>query len=256
MNALLEPNMLFGSVVQSLTVRSAAGLLLLSGIFTTVGSLVTPERADAFSCALSSAVCFCAYYHYGTIVALRTPRSKPLTLQERVFLEAQVTGVRFGDWSVTLGVLVWDLHELAGGHYYLFSPVWSAVLLVVMVSLGAFVTIGTDDLVRSNVRNDFAVRTVGLIAFFAAWICLVLVLCNLLIDLDHTDKTYIYVFSLPWACYGIVAVVSIVVRQFHPEAPPLWLSMFKDSTYAILDTWSKAIFGIWVGSRAFGKNLF
>jgi len=251
-----EPNVFFGSVVQSLTVRSAAGLLLISAIFTTIAALSSTERADAFSCSLCSAVSFCAFYHYVTIVALRTPRAKPLTLQERVFVEVQVAGVRHSDWSVTLGVLVWELHELSGGHYYMFAPIWSSMLLVVMISLGAFVTIGTDDLARFNGRNDFAVRSVGVIAFLAAWVCLVLVLCNLLIDLDHTDKTYIYLFSLPWVFYGLVAVTSILTRQVHPEGPPTWLSLLKDSAYAILDIFCKAMFGIWIGSRSLGKNVF
>jgi len=138
----------------------------------------------------------------------------------------------------------------------MFSPVWSSVLLVLMVTLGAFVTLGTDDLARSNGKNNTLVRIVGLIAFLLAWVCLVIVLCNLLIDLEHVDKNYIFAFSLPWVFYGLVAVVCVLAQQFYSVAYPVWLSLFKDSTYAILDLWSKALFGIWIGSRAFGKNVF
>ena len=39
-------------------------------------------------------------------------------------------------------------------------------------------------------------------------------------------------------------------RQIEPEGYPEALSVFKDVAFGALDTWSKAMFGIYIGTSA------
>ena len=116
--------------------------------------------------------------------------------------------------------------------------------------------IGTDELVPPRRKGaDFGVRVSGLIAFALACLCLAFVLCNLLLGLEESidpTKGYVYVFSLPWIFYGVVALVAIVVRQFTPETYPEGLSVFKDVAYGILDQFSKGFFAFYVVTGALG----
>ena len=251
LSAVSDPR-LFASIVRSLAVRFVSGSMLLSGVYSAMAGFSAASADAQFSCALAAAVCFVATYHYFAIVAIRAPREKPPTDAQQVFNEAQVDAVRHSDWLATLGALVIDLHVLAGGHAKFFSPGWSSLLLVLMVALGGFTRFGTDELAPSR-SNDWAVRTLGVVAFLGAGVCLVVVLCNLLIDLEHEDKNFILACSLPWIAYGVIAVAAIVTRQIAPVGYPLALSVIKDLLYGVLDVWSKASFALWVGSKALGK---
>jgi hypothetical protein len=141
-------------------------------------------------------------------------------------------------------------------HTALFSLSWSGMLVQVMVALGAFTRLGTDELVpRRDGKGVDAMMVIGLLAFFLSWVCLALVLYNLLGDLetDHSSG-WVYAFSLPWILYGVVAIASIVWRQFQPHGYPEALSIFKDVAYGALDVWSKATFSLWICSKALGMN--
>jgi hypothetical protein len=243
---------LFASIVRSLTVRFVAGSMMLSGAFSALSGLVAPTTDGQFSCALAAAVCFVACYHYMAIVGVRAPRDKPATAAQQIFNEGLVDSIRHSDWLATLGALVIDLHVIAGGHTKFFAVGWSVFALVLMVALGGFVRFGCDELAPSR-ANDWAVRALGVLAFLCAWVCLVLVLCNLLIDLESEDRDYLYAFSLPWVAYGCIAVAAIVTRQFLPTGYPLALSVIKDVLYGVLDVWSKSSFALWVGAKALGK---
>lgn len=250
--ALVGDPLLFGSVARSLAVRFVAGSMLLSAIFSGLVAFSAPTTEAQFSCALASAVSVVAFYHYTKIVELRTPKEKPITLAQQTFNEAAVDAVRHSDWLATLPALIIDIHAVAGGHTKYFSVGWSVFLLLFMVALGGFLRFGTDELAPSR-SNDWAVRILGVISFLCAWICLVVVLLNLLVDLEHEDSEWVYAFSLPWAFYGILALASIITRQFLPTGYPLALSIFKDVSFGVLDVWSKASFALWVGAKAHGK---
>lgn len=157
--------------------------------------------------------------------------------------------------QVTLLPLVIDLHLMVDKHTALFSIAWSSILVQVMVALGAFTRLGTDELVprRGDGKGVDAMMVLGLITFFLSFGCLGLVLYNLLGDLE-TDPSvgWVYAFSLPWILYGVVAIVAIVWRQFQPEGYPEALSLFKDVCYGTLDVWSKATFALWICSKALG----
>ena len=150
--------------------------------------------------------------------------------------------------------MIIELHSLVNWHAYWFSPMVSVLLLIIMVLLGAYVRIGIDELVPPKKKgDDFFIRVTGLVAFVLAFVCLALVICNLLLGLEE-DPTlgYVYVFSLPWLLYGVISLVAIVVRQFTTETYPEGLSVFKDISYGILDQFSKCIFAFYVVTGAMG----
>jgi hypothetical protein len=249
---LVGESRLFAVVVRSLAVRFVSGSMLLSGIFAGIAAFSATTTDAQVSCALASAVALTAAYHYFAIVALRAPKDKPATLAQQAFNETQVDAVRHSDWLATLGALIIDLHVLAGGHTRLFGVGWSVFFLVLMVGFGGFLRFGCDELAPSR-SSDWTVQVLGVLSFLGAWICLVLVLLNLLLNLEHEDSDWIYAFSLPWAFYGFIALASIITRQFAPIGYPLALSMFKDVAYGALDVWSKANFALYVGAKALGN---
>lgn len=243
--------MVFGQLVRSMCVRFVCGSMLMSAVVAGLGGIVSDTTDAQFSCFLAAAVSTTAFYHYMTIVALRAPREKPATPAQALFAEGVIDSIRMSDWLATLPGLIIDLHIIAGNHTKYFPVGWSVFLLLLMVALGAFVRFGTDELAPTR-RSDWLVRILGVIAFLGAVVCLVLVLLNLLVDLDHESSGYIFAFTLPWIGYGLVALASITVRQYTATTP-LWLSIAKDVVYGTLDVWSKAVFAMWVASRALGK---
>ena len=150
--------------------------------------------------------------------------------------------------------MIIELHSLVNWYTRWFAVMVSVLLLVLMTLLGAYVRLGTDELVPPTKRGaDMFARISGLVAYILACVCLLLVLCNLLLGLeDDPTAGYVYIFSLSWVFYGAVALVAILVRQFSPETYPEWLSVFKDVAYGILDQFSKGFFAFYVAAGALG----
>ena len=144
----------------------------------------------------------------------------------------------------------------------LFGIPWSCVLVVTMVLLGSYTRFGVDELVpirkdQKNTLLDGFARISGLVSFVLASVALWLVLYNLLGNVTSAnDPTngWIFVFSLSWVGYGVVALIAIVVRQFWSEGYLESLSVFKDISYGGLDILAKVVFGVWVGCYVLGKT--
>lgn len=144
---------------------------------------------------------------------------------------------------------------MVGWHTQWFSVVVSVLFIELMVLFGAYVRLGVDELSPPRKAGaDVCVRASGFGAFVLAWVLLVLVLCNLLLESEEHDKSrgYVWVFSLPWAAYGVISLISIIVRQFWKSGYPEGLSIFKDVAYGALDNWSKGVFAFYVATGALG----
>ena len=156
---------------------------------------------------------------------------------------------------MTLPLLLIELHSLVGWHTRWFSVTVGVILIEIMVLLGAYVRLGVDELAPPRQSGqDMLARVSGLVAFILAWVLLLLVLCNLLLDSDDHDKSngYVWVFSLPWIGYGIISIVAIITRQFAKDGYPEALSVFKDIAYGALDNFSKGVFAFYVVTGALG----
>jgi bacteriorhodopsin len=249
--------------------RVVAGSMLLGAIFASIAALVTTDAKDRVSCALSTAVCIVAWYHYIKLTKIREQEGTRVTLSKPgeessgqaaplkwAWQELAADGVRYSDWAVTLPPLVVELHLLVDGHTHMFSVAWSCLFVVLMVALGAFTRLGTDELVPpAKNENATLARAVGFFTFLGSCVCLFFVLFNLLGGLDPDPSSgWVFAFSLPWIGYGAVALLAIVWRQFYVEGYPEALSVTKDVAFGVLDVWSKAVFAFWVASKALGYN--
>ena len=245
----------FGEITRSLAIRLTAGSMLLSGVFSGICAVAATTASDRFSCGMAAGVCFVAYYHYGALVRLREPKLKPPNVVEAVFDEAKADAIRSSDWLATLGALIIDMHSILDGHTAWFSVSWSVFLLVLMVALGGFVRFGCDELAPGSRGRDTLVRILGLLCFLSAWVSLVLVFGNLLVGASsHVHYNMVLAFVVPWIGYGVIALASIITRQFYSYGYPFGLSISKDILYGALDVWSKSTFAVWVGARALGKE--
>lgn len=139
---------------------------------------------------------------------------------------------------------------------------------IVMVVLGAYVRIGCDELWNWKSTCMFVS---GIISYLGSLACFVL----LLVDLGNashgiTDGYLLRSFFYVWIGYPVVSLTSIGVRLSYkcfrscgeyagPDryngGVPEFLSLFKDSTYGLLDCYSKGILALWTAYSAFGETL-
>lgn len=253
------------SFLRSAVLRVVAGSMLANAVMASLCSLIDTQYR--FGCVLSAAVCAVAAWHYQKMLDIRSQSTGLLKLSPpgsgesgvptplRVaWQDASVDTVRFSDWLITLPFMIIELHSLINYYTKWFNVMVSVLLLIVMTLLGAYVRLGTDELVPPRKRGtDTFARVSGLVAYILACVCLALVLCNLLLGLEFDPTNgYVYVFSISWVGYGVVSLIAIVVRQFFSDAYPEGLSLFKDIAYGTLDQFSKGYFAFYVISGALG----
>jgi len=262
---------------RSASCRVVSGSMMLSGIASALACIVTDLPESRVGCALSTAVSLVAFYHYGKLISIRDQSGSRVSLSKPGdvpmgqdtslkigWQEMAADAVRYSDWGVTLVFLVVELHLLLHGAVEpkWFGIPWAVTLTVSMIALGAYTRFGTDELVpirsdqKKSLLDGFA-RLSGLLAFALACVCLFFVMYNLLGNVTTAnDPTggWIFAFSIPWVGYGVVSIVSMIVRQMFSEGYPEALSVFKDIAYGTLDVWSKAVFGVWVATKALGVN--
>lgn len=255
--------------LRAAALRVVAGSMLLAAALALCAAIVASSDTDRSSCALAFCTCVVAFYHYKKLVSIREQTGSHVTLTKPgdtpvgqapglklAWQELNVDAVRYSDWAVTLTPLIIDLHIIVGGHTAFFSISWSVMLCIAMVMFGSFTRLGTDELVPGNQgRGLDGPILFGIVSFALSSVCLALVLANLLVDLENDPSNgWVYAFSLPWVGYGVVALISIVWRQFDAKGYPELLSIFKDLAFGTLDVWSKATFTFWVSTKAFGIN--
>ena len=259
---------MFATFIRSSIVRVSAGGMLLGGVVAGLAAITTEDKDSRFSCVLSCAICLVAFYHYSALLSLRSHKSSShkkssdrgaavdllLANHRAGVTEAAADAIRYSDWWVTLPAMTFEVHAMLGDYGHWFSSSWASALICVMLLLGSFCRFGADELVPggSNNRDGF-VRLVGLIAFVGACVCLFVVEFNLFYGNQHENRYWALMFVLPWGLYGLVALLSIVVRQFTPNYPES-LSVFKDVALGSLDVWSKSAMALWVAATALGKQ--
>ena len=287
-----SPSVDFPAFLRSAFLRIVAGSMLLGGIFAMLAALVTTHTSYQLSCALAAGVCFVAAYHYAKLVDIRAqtgmlaaagavPSGQATTLNLSC-QDMASDAVRYSDWivratprmilvprasdprlppQVTLPVLAVDMHVIMEPSTApWFGAPWSALLILAMLLLGAYTRFATDELVppRNAQKDSYAdsfARVSGLVAFLVAFCLLAIFFCNLYANLGNDPTNgWIYAFTIPWAFYGLVALVAILVRQAPSDEYPEPLSVFKDVAFGVLDVWSKSVFAGWLAAHALDKG--
>ena len=176
--------------------------------------------------------------------------------------------------QVTLPMLVLKLYAIigrthngdaAGAPYngIHLGPESAAWLAALMIMLGAIVRLGTDDFADWRHQNGFFTGPIGgsaswwlnvfgvvaLLGSLAAFVLLEFELFRASEGIE--ENRLLNSFFLVWSGYPLVFIISIVLRRndsknedsggkFDPA-----LSVFKDVSYGLLDTWSKVVFAMW-----------
>ena len=158
--------------------------------------------------------------------------------------------------QVTLPPMIVDLHVVIGVEPYLFPASVQPLLLVLMVMLGSFVRLGLDELAPGGVT--ILAKVLGSLAFVVATILLAFVLVNLLgsaFPIPSLTVGWVAALSLVWICYGLVAILAMIWRQFAKKGKyPEGLSITKDLLFGALDTWSKSTLAYFCAMKALGKE--
>lgn len=233
-------------VVRLLFVNAATGSMLGGAA---LAGLAAFKNAD-IQCALSSAICLVAYFHYSKIYAVRAGGVARLALQlhhnsatahddhndtfsfrHRMTDEALADAYRYSDWLVTLPLLAWDVQAMADREHLTFSAPAAGGLLAGCVAFGACARFG------------FEQSLLKLMLYLASWACLVPVLVDLW---SHNPSHILVAFTAPWIAYGVVTGIAVVAAPSSVDAHTHWrVSVFKDVSFAALDVWSKACLAVY-----------
>ncbi|MAT10383.1 MAG: hypothetical protein CMM02_05170 [Rhodopirellula sp.] len=247
-------------VVARIFITQAIGFFLFSvAVFSLLAFLATDDMNHKVSTGLSVVINLIAAMHYYLISNLR----KRDAVWPEVSVEFAVDAARYSDWTITLMFLVRKIYFLINtdpfpAHRNFFMDVESAVVTAVaMTLLGAIARLGTDEITKWDKRmmiNIFGGVVPWLLSF----------LCFLFLIVDFTNASYhmknmamFRSFFFIWIGYPIVSFISIVVRNvYKSEDVPELLSIFKDLSYGLLDTWSKGAFGLYTAHAVFGMTFF
>jgi bacteriorhodopsin len=236
--------------VRTSVLRAATGSMLFAAIVSFVAAFAADTMEDRFECGLAAAINLVATWHYTKMLSIRESPPGPAT-------EMAIEAVRLSDWFVTLPPLVIEIHMMLGWYTKWFTPPTAALLLGAVISMGAFVRLGTDELApptKASTNSDAIVRFIGFVMFLGAFALLAIVLSNAFVDLpDDPMGGWTWGFAFPWIGYGIVAAIGIISRNVWAEYSD-GLSIFKDFAYSTLDIWSKAAFALFIASKALGQN--
>lgn len=167
--------------------------------------------------------------------------------------------------QVTMIFLVLKLYKIIDRPFDDYDGVFHSVetaagVAALMILLGAYARIGTDDM-----WNHIPLwRSLsGFAAYVLSLVCLVLLLVDLTIASDgKVDGFFLRSFFYVWIGYPLVALVSILWRlvlsrsgTYKGEYPEK-LSILKDVSYGLLDVWSKGVFAMWTAYSVFVPVAF
>jgi len=277
-------------VTRAYVMRIVAVFMFAAGALSAAAFLALPlNDKEKWPTALGAVINLIAAWHYKRLADLREqhdPQSKKWemvnsSVDQHAVQEFYVDGVRFSDWTVTLPLLVLKLYAYIGRSYngeaagpgneyhgIHVGPETAAWLAALMIGLGAFVRLGTDDFAEWRVLTGgfncgsgtvLCWNLFGLVALLGSCAIFVLLELELFLASDGIpDHVLFRSFFLIWVGYPIVFIGCILWRidkteeagtggLFHPR-----LSVAKDLLYAMLDVWSKGVFAMWSVHTAFG----
>jgi hypothetical protein len=243
-------------VVRLLVVNAATGSMLAGAAIAGLAALNTTD----VKCALSSAICLVAYFHYSKISAVRSVAVARLEEQlhhnsstaledhkgtvprgHHTTDEALADAYRYSDWLVTLPLLAWEVQAMADRERLFLSAPAAAGLLAGCVAFGV------------GVRFGFEQGWIKLMLYLASFACLLIVLVDLW---SHNPSHILVAFTAPWIAYGVVTGLAMILAPVSANPHTHWLvSVFKDVSFAALDVWSKACLAVYSASLVLDMHV-
>ena len=242
--------------MRTFTLRAAMSFLVSALLLSGAALLRYVQQGNvggAYTAGLSVIINFVAAYHYRAILKVRhaAQLNTAMSLRDE---ELEVDGLRHSDWLVTLPLLVLKLHYLidnADQDLFFANAELSAFMAFLMILFGAFARLALDWGLKFGEMGDM--QRMWVLGCYLVSIALLVVL---LIDLGMAQEggstpSLIWSFFLVWIGYPIVAIGAFFARSTTKDGDSEVLSLFKDVSYALLDTYSKAVFAWWAASLAF-----
>jgi len=241
--------------VRTFTLRAAMSFLVAALLLSGAALLRYVQHgnvAGIYTSALSVIINFVAAYHYRAMLKVRQSAQLSGAISRRDE-ELEVDGLRHSDWLVTLPLLVLKLHYLIDNteqELFFANAELSAFMAFLMILFGAVARLTLDW--GLPIGQMSPMQRVGLLGCYLVSIVLLVVL---IVDLgsaqsDGSTPSLVWSFFLVWIGYPIVAIGTFFARS-TADGDSEVLSLFKDVAYALLDTYSKAVFAWWAASLAF-----
>jgi len=282
--------------------RVVAVVLFAAGALSVAAFLSATSAADKWASALGAVINLIAAWHYTQLATMRehdgTKTVTQLELrgdegrletqagpEKSAALEFYADGLRFCDWTVTMPLLVMKLYAIIGREYngqeagapyngVFLAAESAAAVAALMIILGAFVRLGTDDLADWRVgtgwwacgtcdygtcRGQALFVLCGVVALLGSLACFAVLQYEMFTaSYGMPDRRLLVSFFAIWFGYPVVFILSMALRdsssrheQAHAFRPEL--SVAKDVAYGLLDIWAKAVFAFWTVHTVFDR---
>jgi bacteriorhodopsin len=265
------------TTARTFVVRAVGSFLTATAMLSVLAFFAAVPGGDSskiFLTALSVVINAVAAVHYSWLAKIRNfegSRWKLLNDAGKTFsplaawdtkdaigVELMIDAIRHSDWAITMPFLVFKLYALINNSTD--SPIFESVeaaaaVSVVMILLGAFARLGTDDMSPEHLPT---IRYLGFGAYAVSMLCLVLLLIDLGVTGGKVSEGYLLrSFFFIWIGYPVVAFVGVAYRLWFPKhGVTETLSLFKDAGFGLLDCYSKGVFALWTCWTVFGQSLF
>lgn len=254
--------------------------LLGTGILAFLMSINALRPEDSLSCAYAAAVNFVACCHYWAIWMIRRQEMPDAyahfqskiggSNQEKdhddIIIYAQeftVDAFRYSDWTVTLVLMMLDIHEISKSAGYgppLFSPELSAFAqtwIILFASIWRFYTNEMRPVMIDGKLEQppIFVRVIALLSFLISSIIFIFTTMNALWNVpfppNSMDSGWLYTIILSWIGYPLVAILQrIMIRNVPGNKYDATVSLLKDIAYGSLDVTSKGGLALFVSIRS------
>lgn len=231
--------------------RTATTALAFSAVASLIAAYIcihdeTGKRNDeALVNTIAAVISGIATVHYAAILALRMKE------QTEDNVEVAVHTLRYGDWLLTMPLLVYKFYLLfeadcAPSDADAALPqggLLPSVLALAMIALGAFVVLGVGFSIDESREPHYKME--ALVPTTLSCTLLAVLLHDLFVNIhtcnDHRELLLSFCFV--WIGYVVVFAFELIPRLRGPVA--------RDAGYAVLDVYSKATFGLFTASLAF-----
>jgi bacteriorhodopsin len=196
-------------------------------------------------------------------------------IEEKIFLqEIVVDSLRHSDWTITLPLIIIDLHAIAEGseplNKHIFGSFVAAGLQPLIIGLGSIPRFLVNNFQQggngSSSSSALKVYAVGALCFFIACCLWVLTTVNLLLHCGWPQKStaaatesavVIWAIAIVQVGYPVVACMQFGCNTKNRKAGRVspQMSLFKDILFGILDSLTKGGLALFISLSSTRQHL-